>query len=98
MSNFTEKVRGLRSRRVQGIDHTQDEPTPFQVVGGWGTADDARSLPMDPSDSERAQRRAGAVALAALESERIERLRVAGDARLAGVRRGRDYDKGPGSE
>ncbi len=80
------------SRRVERLPDP-DAPTPFQQTGGWATAGEAAaaSAQLDPSESERDQRRAGAVALAALEAQRQTERAAAMDARLAGVERGRTF-------
>jgi hypothetical protein len=81
------------SRRVRKLPDPE-APSPFAVGGGWGEAHEAAGVPLDPLDSERAQRVAGAVALAQFERENAERKRAEMDARLAGVARGRDYSRG----
>ncbi len=87
MGNFTEKVRGLTSRRVTDVHDPTPQPTDFQVYGGWGPAlDDLAEF--SPEETERARRVAGAVALAELATKNDERKREEMDHRLAGVRRG----------
>lgn len=56
------------SRRTQQIEQDEPQPTAFQVYGGWGPADDGRRL--DPLESDREARAAGAVALAELYARR----------------------------
>jgi hypothetical protein len=96
MGNLSKKVRGLRSRRVTDIEPARQEPTRFMVEGGWASAEEARGLPLDPIDQERSERRSGALALAELERQRIERLKEATDREFAGIARGIDYSKGIG--
>jgi hypothetical protein len=91
---IAQKIRGLRSRRVTDIEPDREEPTRFQLQGGWGSAEEARGVPMDPADAERSERRSGAMALAELERQRIEALKVATEREFAGIARGIDYDKG----
>jgi len=84
----------FRSKRIQRVPKPPP-PDPALMGMGWSpAADSPGSLPLDPVESERAQRRAGATALARLHEEEAERKREAMEARLAGVRRGRDYSKG----
>ena len=83
----------FKSKRFQ---HVPDpDPVPPHLTGmGWSAAtDDAGTLPLDPVESERSQRRAGASALAQLNEQDAERRRAEMDARLAGVRRGTDYSE-----
>ena len=86
----------FKSKRIQRLP---DPPPPDPALTGMGwspAADNPGSLPLDPIESERAQRVAGAVALAQLHEQEAERKREAMEARLAGVPRGRDYSKGLG--
>jgi hypothetical protein len=91
---FTEKIRGLTSRRVTDIEQPTEEPSRFQTEGGWGNAEDATGLPLDPHEAERSARSAGISALVELERQRIERLTQERDAKLGNARRGYDFDKG----
>lgn len=59
----------FRSRRVEEASPENRQPTSFEKFGGWGPAvEPGRSV--DPVADERAQRVAGAVALAELEKDR----------------------------
>jgi hypothetical protein len=83
----------LKSRRVQDISPEVRNPTPFEVVGGWGEATSPNTLPED-MPSEREQRSAGATALAAHYEQRRAEQREATDRALSGVQRGHDFTRG----
>ena len=92
-----ERVRGLTSRRLTTIEPPDETPTPFQTVGGWGNASDASAhLDDDPLAAERSARVAGAVALAQLAAERIERAQAERDRNLGNAPRGYDFSRGLG--
>lgn len=81
----------LKSRRVQDVAQESD-PLPANALGGWGpAAETAGAVRLDPEESEREQRRAGAEALATLERERRESAKATADARLGSAPRGHDY-------
>lgn len=84
----------FRSRRIQRLPEPPP-PDPALIGMGWcEAAASPGSLALDPVESEREQRVAGAVALAQLSEQEAQRKRAAMDAQLAGVPRGRDYSKG----
>jgi hypothetical protein len=78
------------SKRVQDVPEP-DAPSAFQQFGGWGSADEATGARLDPIESEREQRLAGALALVQLEAQRLERMKAEREAQLASVRRGTKY-------
>jgi hypothetical protein len=83
----------FKTKRIRDLP-PPDEPSAFEIVGGWGAAHEAaggRSL--DSHESEREQRVAGAVALADLAKRDADRKQAAMDERLRGVQRGRDYNR-----
>ncbi len=83
----------FKSRRIKELP-PPDEPSDFAKFGGWGEAHEAAARrPLDPDESEREQRVAGAVALADLAKRDAERRQQAADDRLRGVRRGHDYGR-----
>jgi hypothetical protein len=83
----------FQSRRVQDVSPEVRDPTPFEVIGGWGTAVNPNALPED-LPSEREQRSAGATALAALYRQRVEDQRAAMEWQLGTAPRGYDYSRG----
>jgi hypothetical protein len=84
----------FKSKRFQPVE--DPDPVPPHLTGmGWSEAsNDPGSLPLDPTEAERAARIAGAHALADLAKQDAERQREQMDARLAGVQRGRKYSEG----
>jgi hypothetical protein len=81
----------FKSERIRDVP-PPDEPSLFAAVGGWGAAAEAAAARrLDPDESEREQRVAGALALADLAKRDAERQKAAMDERLRGVQRGRDY-------
>lgn len=75
MGNLTDKVKGLTSRRVTKVIDPTPPPTYFAVYGGWASAGEGDAANLSPEESERAQRVAGAVALAELGAEQDARKR-----------------------
>lgn len=76
------------SKRLREVEADNTPPSPFAVIGGWGPATDPGYRP-DPDEAERSARLAGRDALVQLEAQRVERVKAARDAQLAGVRLGR---------
>lgn len=77
------------SRRVETLPDPV-EPSTFDVLGGWAPAEAAAGQ-VDPYESEREQRAAGAEALARLYAQQAEARKQVMDDRLRGVQRGNDY-------
>lgn len=89
--NFTNPF--TSSKRVRDVSPDTRPPTVFEQVGGWSDAAPTHLLPED-APSERQQRSAAATALSALYRERAAEAQAKMDAKLAGVQRGHDYNRG----
>lgn len=79
------------SKRERSVERDTPEPTPFQVIGGWGEIDEGRYRP-DPAEAELTARQAGVEVANQLETQRLERLKVKREAELANVPRGLSQD------
>lgn len=85
----------FKSRRVTTVEDDRPAPTPFETIGGWGPAEHSQGAhaALDPIVSEREQRVAGALALAALNADRLAGAEAAMSRRLGNAPRGRDFTK-----
>ncbi len=81
----------FKSNRIRRVP--DPEPVPSHLTGmGWSPAsDNGKPLPLDPVESERVQRAAGAAALADLAKRDAERKREDMNRRLGNAPRGHDY-------
>lgn len=91
---LTGKIKGLTSNRERPVEQPK-APTHFEKYGGWAAA--AASGRLDLQDSEREQRKAGAEALAKLESDKLAERRAQRQADIEAGRfpRGRTYGERP---
>jgi hypothetical protein len=91
---FTNRVRGITSRRITDVTPPEERPSAFAVAGGWGpAADPVGVLPVDPATAEANARAAGAHALTQFNAQQVERARAARDRQLAGVALGHDFSR-----